>query len=280
MQGVICFPAIGAIILLSISCASGPEPPRPGSPAFLWSAATENFVKGDSLKTNDQLQKLVASENEFTAKARPWRLVILSGVADGYIELANAYENGSREAKSSPTPFRRTLTEHRSQAARYATQFAEDFAAYRKSGIEAEVPFAFPLPGGSAGPVGILAKIFSGVMPAEAELDSGQREVLRRAVLFSVCRALGAPKDTAKATELLKGSGDARIGKDVFLRAMAQALTDHAALFGKQKLQRPDHQKHFLNLALETLGSIGDSKESNELKKKVQAELKGVGGAI
>jgi hypothetical protein len=276
MRGIIWLATAAAIAAFTISCSSGPEPPKPGSPAFLWSAARENFIKGDNMKTNDQLQKLLASQNEFADRARPWRLVILSGLADGYIELADMFEQGARETKANPTPFRRVVTEHRSQAARYATDFAEAFAAYRKTGIEAEVAIAFPMPGGSAGPIGIVTKIGSGVMPAQGELASGQAEVLRRAVLFSVSRALGAPKDIAKASELLKGPDGARVGKDVFLKAMAQALADQAALFGKQKLQRPEHQKHFLNLALETLGSVGESKESNELKKKLQAALKGV----
>src|ERR1035441_7343179 len=63
------------------SCSSGPQPPQPGTPAFFWAAAKETYRGGDYPKTSEHLQRILASENEFTARARAWDTVISGGVA-------------------------------------------------------------------------------------------------------------------------------------------------------------------------------------------------------
>ena len=52
------------------SCSSGPQPPQPGTPAFFWAAAKETYRAGDFLKTSENLQRILATDNEFSARAR------------------------------------------------------------------------------------------------------------------------------------------------------------------------------------------------------------------
>lgn len=40
-----------ALLAAGTSCASGPQPPSPGTPAFYWAAANETWRSGDYLKT-------------------------------------------------------------------------------------------------------------------------------------------------------------------------------------------------------------------------------------
>src|SRR5215472_8569304 len=81
------------VILISCSGESGPQP---GTPAFYWAAAKQTYAAGDYAKTTDNLDRVVATENEFTPKARPWLLVLTSGMARGYMELADRFESGAR----------------------------------------------------------------------------------------------------------------------------------------------------------------------------------------
>src|SRR5690348_3440955 len=106
-----------------IGCSQGPEPPKPGSPQFLWNSAKGNYSKGDYAKAQEQLSRLTNTENEFTAAARTWNLVLLSGLATGYMDLSNAYESGAHENRNNPTPFRKFTSDYRSLASRFATQF-------------------------------------------------------------------------------------------------------------------------------------------------------------
>ncbi|MBS1827709.1 MAG: hypothetical protein JST93_20510 [Acidobacteria bacterium] len=269
---------IASVLLLSlilVSCSSGPEPVKPGTPAFFWNAATENYLKGDYPKAADQLGKILNTDNEYTARARAWRLILLAGLAQGHMEVANSYEMGARQNKNNPTPFRKETMDNRSSASNYATQFVADFAKFSKAAAEPQIPLSFPAPPGSPAKLAALDKVASGLQASIGEMESTRRDAIRRAVLLATCEAAGVENDSAKVTELLK-SGSANVSRETFLKAMAATLYEQAGLFGKQKLGRPDHQKHFLNMTSEALKGVADSKESKELKKKIEADLKSI----
>lgn len=269
---------IASVILISfilISCSSGPEPIKPGTPAFFWNAATENYLKGDYPKAAEQLGKILNTENEFTARARPWRLILLAGLAKGHMDLANSFEMGARQNKANPTPFRKETMDNRSNASNYATQFVSDFAKFSKVPAEPQIALAFPAPPGSPAKLPFLDKVASGLQPSIGEVENARRDTIRRSVLLTTCGAAGVENDAARVTEILK-SGSATVPRDAFLKAMADTLYEQAGLFGKQKLGRPDHQKHFLNMTVEALKGVSDTKESKELKKKVETDLKSI----
>src|SRR5206468_12504255 len=115
------------IILISCSGDSGPQP---GTPGFFWAAAKQTFAVGDYQKTLDHLDKVVSSENEFTPKARPMLLVLTSGMARGYGELADRFETGARANKADPGGFRKNMNTYRGQASRLALRFAEVFGDF------------------------------------------------------------------------------------------------------------------------------------------------------
>ena len=261
--------------LTLLSCSGGPEAVKPGTPAFFWNAAKENYMKGDYPKAAVQLEKILNTENEFTNRARPWRLILLAGLAQGHIELANSYETGARQNKSNPTPFRKETMNNRSIASNYASQFVTDFARFSKAPAAAQIPLAFPAPAGSAVKLASLDRVASGIQPGAGETENIRRDSIRRSVLLATCEAAGAPNDTARAAELLRAE-TAAVPRETFLSAMAATLYEQAGLYGKQKLGRPDHQKHFLNMTVEALKGVADSKESKELKKKVDADLKSI----
>src|ERR1035437_2214362 len=97
--------ALGALGLVAAgtSCSSGPQPPQPGTPAFYWATAKETYRAGDFLKASENLQRILVSENEFTARARAWDTVISAGLTQGYIELADNWEAGARANRPNPT---------------------------------------------------------------------------------------------------------------------------------------------------------------------------------
>src|SRR5215470_9621986 len=85
---------------LGLTSCSGTASTKLGTPEFYWSAAKETYAAGDYTKTLDHLDHLIQNQNEHAARAVPWSLVLTSGVAAGYMEIAGDYAAGARASKS------------------------------------------------------------------------------------------------------------------------------------------------------------------------------------
>src|SRR5947207_6910599 len=94
---------------LQFSCSSE-SGPKPGTPAFYWSAAKETFAASDYVKTSQNLEKIVATENDYTARAQAWLLTLTSGQIRGYLDLADGLEAGVRAKKMDPGGYRKYIS--------------------------------------------------------------------------------------------------------------------------------------------------------------------------
>jgi len=264
--------ALFSALLILMSCSSGPAGPRVGSPAYYWQAAKEVYAAGDYMKTIEHLDNLLASDNEYTARALPWVLVLKSGLAAGYMDMAANYEMGARLNRSDTTAFRRQITENRQAAGQMALAFAEDFAKLDKGKADV-IPLVFAFPKGTAAPVPQFTKVSSGQMLPPAEMDAAAQNARERGVLLAACRAAGAPDDPAKTEELLK-TGTASVPRAAFLMAMAQTLYDESQLYVADKLDDSRKLEIFCQRAEDALKAVPESKESKDLDHKIQAALK------
>jgi len=258
--------------LLILSSCSGESGPQPGTPAFNWAAAKQTFAAGDYEKTVDNLDKIAASENEFTAKAQPWLMVLCSGMSRGYMELADRYEAGTRANKTDPTTFRRSTNSYRGQASRQALHFAQVFGNFQKTKPD-NVPMAFGYPTGNPTPTLVLTKVASGILPAPADVEAALKQNVQRGVLLAACDAVGAHDDPAKAQAILK-SENPQVPRAVFVTAMANALYDQSQIYSRMKMDDPDKMKMFCIRAQEALKTIPESKETKELNGKITKVLK------
>ena len=267
---VTCAPVLALAILPS--CSSGPDRPAVGTPAYNWLAAGETYRAGDLMKTLESLDQIIASDNDYTARALPWSLVLSSGMASGYMELADHYELGGRANRSDPTAFRRPISDYRAYANRLSLQFADRAAKLDR--IKGDtIPLAFGYPVGTAAPVPALAKVASGVVLSAPEAEAAQKRAIERGVLLSACRMAGAPDDTAKTEAVLKAP-DSKVARPAFLLAVAQTLYNESQLYGPQKLDDPEKVTIFCQRAQDMFKDVPESKDSKDLGKKLQAVLK------
>jgi hypothetical protein len=266
------FIVVGLAALLA-SCSSGPQAPEKGTPAFYWQAAKETSAAGEYSKTLDHLSKIMKTENEFKAKAQYWHMVLASGMAKGYMELADGFDNGARANKTNQMPFRRQSSDLRTTANGLALMFAESFSAYQEKNKDTEAVLAFPFPSASTNPVPVWAKASQGLAVSSDELESGLKANLKRNVLLATCAAVGAKTDVAK-TQQMFNAGEVKVPRAVFVTAMANAMYEEAALYGPLKLNIPEKTKIFLTRADEALKSIPESKETKELSLRIDAEKK------
>ncbi len=262
-----------AAMLISLSSCGGPAGPAPGTPAWFWQAAQTTWSTGDLQKTSDNLETLAKPGSEFADRAQPWRLMITAGMAAGYMKIADAYEAGAKVNQGAAAEFRRVMADYRSQANRQAVQFFQTFAQLQQANAAGEVPIAFSFPQGSAQEVASLNKIAEGHVLSEREAAAAEQQSLQREVLLTVCNAVGAKQDTAKAQKIFAGENPV-IPRETFLAAVAEELHRLGDIYSPRKLDKPDRVKLFDEKALEVLKSLPESEETKKLAKEIEKELK------
>jgi hypothetical protein len=169
-----------------------------GSPGFYWQGAREVSKAGDYMKTLQNLDNVLATENEYTARALPWALVLKSGVAEGYMDAADNFELGAHNSRE-PSAFRRQVSSDRNTASELALQFAEDFGKLDKLKGDL-VMLEFSYPAGSAAPVAQFTRVANGIALSPAETEAAQRHAVER----GVCWPHAAPPEQLTTQPRLK----------------------------------------------------------------------------
>ncbi len=263
-------PVCAAAILAG--CSSTNPPPQPGSPAFYWQAAHDTWAAGDYTKTLDNLDNLLATDNEFTNRALPWSLVTTGGMVAGYMDAADQYAAGAKLNRSDPIGFQRKASEMRTLAGKLALGFAENFVKLDKLKDE-NVSLAFAFPKGSAARPAALAKLAGGMALAPAEAESAQQAAFERGVLLATCRVAGAANDAAKTADLFKGANP-QTPRSIFVTATAGMLYEQSGLYARDKLDDPDKLVIFCQRAQDALKAVPATEETKELNAKIAAALK------
>jgi len=220
-----------------ISCSTAPSSAG-GPSAELWSAAAKTYSVGDYAKAADHLERLIRDKNPYTARAIPWYLVLTSGMARGYMDLADRYTAGARFNKSRALTFRLRATKYRTMASEFALRFAQQ--SDRLSEIPlGNVPLAFAFPRGNGAAPALFSRIGSGIEITPEEQAAAETLALERGVLMAVCNAAGAPNDVAKSREILTQGAQGNT-RAAFGDAIAQMLDTESALFQRDALNEPD----------------------------------------
>jgi hypothetical protein len=259
---------ISCLALTFSGCSSGPQPPQPGSPAFLWAAAKTTYGAGDFMKASDNLTQLTKSESEFTARAVPLAVVLNAGIARGYMQLADSFDAGAKASRANPTPFRRQATVFRGYATTAATQAAEMLHKLVATDKSETIPYDLGYPTGSAAEPVALQRVEKGILLPDAEIDALQKAMVQRGVLLTTTRAVGAGDDSAKALDILK-TGDVKISRPTFMLAMAKSLHDEADMFSPKKLDQPNRVKMLCDVAEEALKTLPEGKDKKDLAAQI-----------
>jgi len=264
--------AAPVLALAILSSCSDSGQPAVGTPAYAWKAAGESYKGGDLMKTLDNLDQILATDNDYTARALPWALVLSSGVASGYADLADAYETGGKANRTNPAAFHRSVAQCKGFMKQLSLSFAE--RAGKLDRVKGDsLPLAFVYPAGTAAPVPAISKITGGVILPAPEAESTQKRALERGVLLAACRFAGAADDTAKTEAILKAP-DAKVSRGDFQLAIAQTLYTQSAYYGPQKLDDAEKSRLFCERAQDMLKGVPESKQSKDLTAKIQKALK------
>jgi hypothetical protein len=273
MRTRISWCSVLAVLWACTSCSTGPQQAAPGTPAFIWGAAKQTYKTGDFRKTSENLMQLVRTESEFTAQARPWAAVISAGIAQGYLDLAQAYEAGARANRANPTPFRKQISMFHSLASASALEFAEEAHILLDKDKDAAVTLACDYPTGSLSEPANIRKVSTGMLMQDSETDLLINAMLQRGVIRTVGQVTGTPEDTAKTLELFK-AGEPKIARPTFFYGIAKSLYDISDLYTSNKLDQPQRLKLLCQQALDVLATVPETKDTKALTAKIHVALK------
>jgi len=232
------FAKLGALLgIIVLAGCAGPTAEKVGTPDFYWSAARETYSAGDYAKTADHLEHLIDNDNAYTARAIPWYLVLASGMAAGYMDLADQYSAGAHIRKTDGLPFHRKATDYRTMASKLVLRFAQ-YTDHISQVPLGSLPLAFPMPKGNPANPALFAQIARGIELSPADAQMAESLAVEHSVLMTVCLAVGAPNDVAKTEEIL-GRPSASASRDTFGRAIAQMLEKEANLYTRNQLDEP-----------------------------------------
>ena len=259
--------SIVVLTFIGAGCSSGPQPPRPGSPAFYFASAKSTYAAGDILKASDNLSQLNASA-EYGPRTRPWSIVVYAGLAKGYLDLAQNFEYGARANRANPAPFHRQLQQLRSMAGGAAMQCAEATHKFLEENKSDPVTLEFAYPRGNFPEPVQLQRVAKGMLAPPAEIEDLTKVMMQRGVLITVTRMVGADDDPAKAQEIFKAP-EVKVPRPVFLLAVAKALVDEADLYTPAKLDQPNRITLLCDQATEVVNSIPANKDTKDLLAKM-----------
>ncbi|MBS1859122.1 MAG: hypothetical protein JST11_27360 [Acidobacteria bacterium] len=235
-QGLPMCAALAAIALLATSCSTTTVSAKAGSADYYWTAARTTYAAGDYAKTVENLDHVLDSP-EYASRAIPWSLVLTTGMAAGYAEIAADYAKGARSADADAV-FHRKAAEYLNVANPLVLAAAHlvDKLAQQPSG---SITLVFGRPRGSLAPPPVLYRIAAGQPVSPADAEAAPAVAVERNILLSASAAVGAPNDSAKASEILSHASTLT-PRATFAKAMADMLEKASTIYSRDQLDYPD----------------------------------------
>ena len=263
-----------------VSCSESQTGPAIGTPEWSWVAAEENHAAGDYEKAADHLENAADSENPWQERAAIWRLVLLDGLARGYMELAEAYQDGAKMNPANAPKLQNSIQQYQRDARRHTISLAESLGTIRKMiGKAQSIQLDFPLADGSIAESSALAKVLDGAVPTESQAITAESETVERGIILATAAAIGAGDDAAKARTVFE-TPPVQVEASAFFLHVATSLLDRSEVFDRDHLSEPDKRGFMLNFsgdfskpALE--GEDEDlKKQAEELREKIEEAKK------
>ena len=252
------------------SCGGGSGAPAKGSPEWYWEAAQGRFDASDHLKVQEHLKDLAKDEGDMRKRAAAWRLVVVTGLARGYLELGNAYADGAKKNAAKAAAFRNSIQQYRRDSRQYAIDLAESIGPFLKlTQGDASIPLDFNFPSGGAGPSGMADNIRGGIVPTDVQQAEVADHEVRRAVLLQTAALTGAGEEVNVARPKFE-TRPVEIPRQVFLNALARSAFLVSDLFDRTRLNQPDIKKILIERARDCL-KAGLESEDEEVKKQAEA---------
>ena len=244
-------------------------PPKAGTLSHSWYTVSASYKAGDYQRSMEQLTRVAAAQSEYRSKARLWLVVVAGGIADGYLQLSNAYEDGAKLNKAAASDYRNQVRELRNIANTAALAFAETMHDIMDEQKDPKFAFDFGFPsGGSAEPMQ-LSKIRKGLSMQAADHEVARKKMAEAGIVKFAALLAGAPADIEKARQQFDAPN-----RDAVLLGVAANLVSTAELYSQKRMDLPKRGNALCKEATEALALVPNSKEKKALDAKAKDGLK------
>ena len=265
---------------LLVSCSESQRGPAIGTPEWFWVAANDTHAAGNYEKAADHLENAADSENPWQERAAIWRFVLLDGLARGYMELAEAYQDGARKNQGNAPKLQNSIQQYQRDARRHTIDLVESLGTARKMmGTAQSIQLDFPLATGSAAESPTLGIVLGGTAPNEYQAIDAETQTVERGIILATTAAIGAGDDAAKTRTTFE-TPPVEVAPNIFFLCLATSLLDRSEVFDRDHLNEPDKRDVMLKFAgdfnkpaLE--GEDEDlKKQAEELQEKIEEAKK------
>lgn len=259
---------VAGAFLTGCSADKAAAPPKPGTIAYSWHAAGETWKTGDYERSMEHLSRVAANQNEYRDKARLWLAVVSAGVADGYLELSNAYDDAARTNKAAAADYRARMRDIRKIADSAALTYAQTVHEFLPEYKAADFQFEFAFPAGELREPIQLARIQKGLGMQGADHEVARKAMAQRGVARFAALIAGSPTDLEKARAQF-----AKPPRDAALAGFAGTLITVADLYCPRKLDLPRRGNALCKEALDAIAMMPEGKVKKELEGKAKKEM-------
>ncbi len=265
---------------LLVSCSESQSGPARGTPEWFWVAANETYAARNYEKAADHLENAADSENPWQERAAIWRIVLLDGLARGYMELAEAYQDGAKKNQGNAPKLQNSIQQYQRDARRHTIDLVESLGTARKMiGKAQSIQLDFPLATGSAAESPTLGIVLGGTAPNEYQAIDAETQTVERGIILATTAAIGAGDDAAKTRTTFE-TPPVEVAPNIFFLCVATSLLDRSEVFDRDHLNEPDKRDVMLKFAgdfnkpaLE--GEDEDlKKQAEELQEKIEEAKK------
>lgn len=260
-----------ALYLLFVACAG--EPPVTTAAQY-FAAMKDNMAAMEyaaALKNIDFLLKAPGHE-PLDLQARLLQVALLTAVADGRREMAEAYDQGRKEpaARESYSEFTRVRADYYRGARDHLIAAMETFLKHRGELESEPIPLEVAFPGFSGGESTTLARIRSGLWAGADDRQRAELEVTRNALARILTRLVRAEDDLHKGQEIFQ-QGNVEISPCCYLVEMSRTMVEVGKVFDPEALDDARFRRISYEIARDNVDTalelMGDQPNKEHLAK-------------
>ncbi len=273
------------LLLILVSCSggtdSGKSKPLRNTPEFAYNEAKEamssiKIEKAISL-TNEVMTRFPNSVQ--AQRARILRIVLLSGLAHGYGDLADAYITGFEKGSKNAGQLRSTAFDFYRKKKNAVLGF-NDACDYMLQNYSDKADYLLDcdFPSKEASMNRLIEEVKKGNLLDSEQLRIAEEQELREGILVSLATFLGAEGDRNKARKLLEEGSRPLDPAEFFVKA-GRIFLDDQKLFGRKTLNEIQYYRLFFQKAQQCLDLAQKilkdkpNKETQSLVDQLKADL-------
>jgi hypothetical protein len=238
--------SISFLVLSTLNCGEKPTAKR-GSAEYQYAEAKKaisevKFEKAISL-TGEILSRFASTK--YGDKARILRIILLSGLSQGYGRMAEAHLDGFEKSIKNAGAFRSIAFDYYRKQKNASLGFFEACDFFLKDYSE-KTPYVLDVefPSRDLTPNRRLDEVRSGNLLAAEQLKAAEEDELRNGLITSLTGFLAAGGDRAKARKLLEG-GPKTLDHAEVMVMLGRTLLENQKVFGRSALNEIQNYRQF-----------------------------------